>query len=214
MSHGSALVTWTSVGQTKFKLLQGEESIGTYESSPGIVWKFCKACGTSLFYTWPKKPEKIYMTVANLEAMDRKPDCHVNYNEHADWMLFKDVLPKIQGITGKRCVIDDNGYGFIRYAIYLKNVSDEKSDPALIKAHVAHIETLEKQGRLEFAGPFMDEKGGGMLVIKAKNLAEVEDFVKSDPFVRENKKTYQIRPMEISCVDNGHLGVANEDVEL
>ena len=45
-------------------------------------------------------------------------------------------------------------------------------------------------------------------------LTEAEDFVRSGPFVKENKKTYQIRPMEISCIDNRHLGVAGDDVEI
>jgi len=94
-SHGAAFVTWVSVDDAQFFLAAGEELVAAYESSPEIVWKFCKRCGTSLFQTTRHSPGITYIVAAALiDPMDRDPECHVSFEEKVTWLDVKDDLPK------------------------------------------------------------------------------------------------------------------------
>jgi len=94
-SHGSAFVTWTGVPRAQFKYLAGADRTKKYQSSPGVSWVFCENCGSSLLYEHAGSPDKIYMTVANLEGpLDRLPEGHVSYEEHVPWLKIGDELPK------------------------------------------------------------------------------------------------------------------------
>ncbi len=55
--------------------------------------------------------------------------------------------------------------------------------PQLRPAHLAHLETLAKQGRVALAGPFTDGSGS-LIVIEAESLGEAWDVVAADPYVR------------------------------
>lgn len=47
-AHGAAYATYVNVKPEQLKIVSGEEAIGHYESSPGIVRTFCKNCGSTL----------------------------------------------------------------------------------------------------------------------------------------------------------------------
>lgn len=49
-------------------------------------------------------------------------------------------------------------------------------------AHLANLEPLVRQGRVILAGPLTD-KTGSLIVIEAESQAEVETFMKTDPYV-------------------------------
>ncbi|OQW31607.1 MAG: hypothetical protein A4E19_08325 [Nitrospira sp. SG-bin1] len=48
-------------------------------------------------------------------------------------------------------------------------------------AHLASLESLDKQGRVVLAGPLTD-KAGSLLVLEFETEKEVEDFVRHDPY--------------------------------
>ncbi|MEK7690000.1 MAG: GFA family protein [Bdellovibrionota bacterium] len=101
-SHGAGYVTWTAVPKGQFRLLAGESSLKQYESEPSIRWGFFGRCGTSLLYD-SDPAEKIYMTVANLLGpLDREPDSHVSFEEHASWADVGDHLPRYRGKSDER----------------------------------------------------------------------------------------------------------------
>ncbi|MEZ4742946.1 MAG: GFA family protein [Bdellovibrionota bacterium] len=96
-SHGSAFVSWTSVESKYFKITSGEELISNYESSPGIIWQFCKKCGNSLFQKTRHSPDMTYIVVASLiDAIDREPQGHVSFAEKVTWLDINDNLPKFK----------------------------------------------------------------------------------------------------------------------
>lgn len=96
-THGAAFVTWTGVPITQFKYLSGKENIKKYVSSSEVRWCFCDNCGSSLLYEHAGSPDKIYMTLANLEGpIDQQPEGHVSYEEHVDWFVVGDSLPKFR----------------------------------------------------------------------------------------------------------------------
>jgi uncharacterized protein YciI len=54
--------------------------------------------------------------------------------------------------------------------------------------HVAHIESLDEQGRIVFAGPLRDDSGapcGSVIVMHAVDLASAKQIAESDPYLVE-----------------------------
>lgn len=56
--------------------------------------------------------------------------------------------------------------------------------PAVRPAHLAHLEPLQKAGKLRVAGKLTDDTGS-LIVLEAENLAEVWQLVARDPYVTE-----------------------------
>ena len=53
-------------------------------------------------------------------------------------------------------------------------------DPAVVPLHLAFLEGLREQGRLELSGGFSDKSGGAYL-LHAADLAEATTIMHSDP---------------------------------
>jgi len=49
-------------------------------------------------------------------------------------------------------------------------------------AHLANLESLDRQGRVILAGPLTD-KAGSLLVLEFKNQIEAEQFAHNDPYM-------------------------------
>jgi uncharacterized protein YciI len=53
--------------------------------------------------------------------------------------------------------------------------------------HVIHLETLNQNGTLKFAGPFLGEDGksiGSLVVVEAADAAQAKSIADSDPFAK------------------------------
>lgn len=99
-SHGAAFVSWTSVPNEQFELTLGKDRVSSYESSPGIVWQFCKKCGSSIFQKTRHSPNVTYVVAASLiDAIDRKPEGHMSFEEKVSWLDVNDELPKYREKT-------------------------------------------------------------------------------------------------------------------
>jgi hypothetical protein len=95
--HAAPFVAWTAVPREAFRLVAGDTSIAEYTSSPGTVRAFCRQCGSSLFYRADPTPDRIYVPVAILDAIDRPLDSHVSYEEHVPWLSGVHLLPCFVG---------------------------------------------------------------------------------------------------------------------
>lgn len=60
-------------------------------------------------------------------------------------------------------------------------------------AHLNNIDSLYKAGKLVLAGPFGDDKGGGIFILKASSLDEATKMCKSDPAIKNKRLNYKIR---------------------
>ena len=76
----------------------------------------------------------------------------------------------------------------------------------LAKEHVEHLKGLENRGKLELCGPFKDGKGG-MVILRGVSKEEARAIAESDPFVSSGAESYELRQLEVSSRDNGHLGL-------
>ncbi|MFN8610231.1 MAG: ankyrin repeat domain-containing protein [Vulcanimicrobiota bacterium] len=90
---GAPMVSWTSVANEQFELLEGQERLRIYPSSARVAWEFCSRCGTTLFYHSSDTPERTYVTVASLrEPLDRELESHVSCEEMPGWFQWE--LPR------------------------------------------------------------------------------------------------------------------------
>lgn len=94
---------------------------------------------------------------------------------------------------------------WIRYVILLSHTG-KKITEELIRSHVAHLKELDKKGKLILCGPFLNYKGG-MVIIKATSYDEAKEIAESDPFVKKGVESYELRTLELSCKENKHLGM-------
>lgn len=95
---------------------------------------------------------------------------------------------------------------FRRYVILLDQIRGVKTTEAHIREHVQFLKKLDLNGQLELCGPFIDHKGG-MVIIKAKSIEEANEVAQSDPFVKSGVRSFQIRSWQLSCEENNHLGM-------
>jgi uncharacterized protein YciI len=64
--------------------------------------------------------------------------------------------------------------------------------------HIAYVCSLEADGRLLAAGPFLNESGNpnghGMFILRVDSIAEAEAIAKADPYFRAGYRRYELRP--------------------
>jgi uncharacterized protein YciI len=65
-----------------------------------------------------------------------------------------------------------------RYLVYLLRRPDV--DPAVVPLHIAFLDDLRTQGRIELSGGFSDKSGGAYL-LRADDLAAAQAIVQRDP---------------------------------
>ena len=95
---------------------------------------------------------------------------------------------------------------FTRFVILLDTIQGRTTSEHLIRAHIAFLRELHKEGKLVMCGPFTNYKGG-MIIVKASNLDDAKQISENDPFVREGVRTPEVRVWELSCEDNNHMGM-------
>lgn len=84
------------------------------------------------------------------------------------------------------------------FFVELKKGPNRNQDSTLAmqiqQGHMQNITKLSNEEKLVCAGPFGDEKGGGILILNVTTFEEAETLVKNDPAVISGRLTYEIRP--------------------
>jgi len=94
-AHGAAYVTWVGVAEERFELQQGADLLHWYESTAQSRRGFCSRCGTTLFFASALAPGEIHVTRASLAGtLDRSPQLHCFFDQHAEWASVGDDLPR------------------------------------------------------------------------------------------------------------------------
>lgn len=95
---GCAALTWFSVPESEFSLLQGSPK--TYRSSQNFYRHFCRSCGTHLFGTAigapPPNPgfKLVSVGIGTLDEPDRvKPRVHQWWSSRVCWFADHERLP-------------------------------------------------------------------------------------------------------------------------
>ncbi|MEQ1508488.1 MAG: GFA family protein [Myxococcota bacterium] len=100
-AHAAAFVTWTAVPVGALTV-DGEAALRRFRSSPAVERSFCGTCGTPLFYRGDDAPDRVYLPVATVDALDRPVSDHVSYEEHAGWLEGVERLPCHEGKSDRR----------------------------------------------------------------------------------------------------------------
>jgi uncharacterized protein YciI len=85
------------------------------------------------------------------------------------------------------------------YLVLLKKGPHRDQDSAtaarIQKEHLAHINSMAASGKLNVAGPFLDEgEMRGIFVFDLSSEEEVKKLVEEDPAVKSGRLSYEIHP--------------------
>ena len=93
-AQGSAFVTNIPVAAENLRFLSGEDSIRTYESSPGKVRAFCGTCGSPLYSRRDSLPGVFRIRAGTLDGdLPVRPAFHIYWDFRANWLDMDDGLP-------------------------------------------------------------------------------------------------------------------------
>ena len=91
------------------------------------------------------------------------------------------------------------------FAIMLDKIPHILTSKETIQRHIEHLRNLDKSGCLVLCGPFTDYPSG-MVIIRAIDKEEATKIAQSDPFVRENVRSFEVRSWLLANKDNNFLG--------
>jgi hypothetical protein len=94
-ANGTAFLAAAQVNPMEFKLTSGQDSLGEYESSPGVHRVFCKNCGSPIVSRRPGPPEVLRLRVGTLDTkVQGTAAAHIFFADKAEWFEFRDDVPK------------------------------------------------------------------------------------------------------------------------
>ena len=94
-AHGAAFVSWVGAAEERFRFLPGSAEPRWYASSQQSRRGFFPTCGTTLFFASTVCPGEIHIARPAIPGpIDREPQCHVFYDQRAEWCDVGDGLPR------------------------------------------------------------------------------------------------------------------------
>lgn len=97
--HGALACTGAVVTRDELRIDQGRDNLSSYESSPGGHRKFCRTCGSPMFFEVDGFSGEAYFMPATLDGgvhPGHPPDseCHIYVESKAEWETITDDLPQ------------------------------------------------------------------------------------------------------------------------
>jgi hypothetical protein len=75
--------------------------LGAFQSSPGVMRRFCRACGSPMSFEGEAWPDEIHLFVASFDAPETlAPTAHVHVGEQLRWLHVTDGLPRFSKTSG------------------------------------------------------------------------------------------------------------------
>jgi hypothetical protein len=91
-AHAAGVVTWAGFKKHQVDILKGAELIAGYESSPNTWRKFCRHCGTRLFFESTREAkwaDEFHIPLALFIApLDRAPSVNAFTEERPEWAPY------------------------------------------------------------------------------------------------------------------------------
>jgi uncharacterized protein YciI len=88
------------------------------------------------------------------------------------------------------------------YIIFSEPTEKTGDRRKIFPKHIAYQLEIEKKGILFAAGPFVDAKGKpqgpGMIVVRAKSMAEAKRIADGDPFHKQGYRKYRIQAWDVN----------------
>ncbi len=101
-AQGAAYVTYVGSYRSRFRILEGSESIGRFEDAEARTARsFCIRCGTPLLYERARSPTMVNIPRALFATRTgREPRYHMSLQEKADWTYAGEPLVPLKGYPG------------------------------------------------------------------------------------------------------------------
>jgi len=94
-ASGAAFASNMPVRAVDFRIVSGEASVKSYESTPGKERLFCAECGSPIISRSVAAPGIVRIRVGALdEPVDARPAFHFHVASKASWMPIADDLPR------------------------------------------------------------------------------------------------------------------------
>lgn len=94
-ANGTAFATNAPVPAAAFRLLEGEELLSHYQSSPNKQRTFCRRCGSPIYSRSTARPGVLRLRIGLLDTtIAQRPDYHFHVADKAEWCEISDGLPQ------------------------------------------------------------------------------------------------------------------------
>lgn len=94
-ASGTAFATNGFVAASAFKIVQGEALLRSFESSPGRKRHFCSVCGSPIFSSNGRDPERYRVRLGILDGdIIERPISHNFVSSKANWEDLDAALPR------------------------------------------------------------------------------------------------------------------------
>ncbi|MBA4317759.1 MAG: hypothetical protein C0412_05105 [Flavobacterium sp.] len=102
-------------------------------------------------------------------------------------------------IAQDKKVNESQNYNFVQYFFVNYTLGPTRNQPPdeakkIQDGHMANFNKLIEDGKALCGGPFVDAKGGGMLILNVKTAEEAKKLCDNDPAVIAGRLAYEIRP--------------------
>lgn len=102
-AQGSAFATNGIVNASEFRFLSGQDSLTSYESTPGQTKYFCKTCGSPILSETASRPEEVRVRLGTIESdIVERPSAHIFVTSKANWEEITGDLPRYEGYESGR----------------------------------------------------------------------------------------------------------------
>ena len=100
-AHAAGAVAWACYRDDQLRLIAGEDQIASYTSSNGSVRRFCKCCGTTMFFAGLRWPGEVHVALGALgDDYTPRPTEHAYADRAPTWDPIHDDLPQLGGADG------------------------------------------------------------------------------------------------------------------
>ncbi len=97
-AQGSAFATNGFVQAKNFSIIQGQDKLTGYESSPGQTKHFCRICGSPIMSRNSATPDRVRVRLGTIESdIQERPEAHIFATSKANWEEIAGDLPQYEG---------------------------------------------------------------------------------------------------------------------
>lgn len=148
-AHAAPFATYVNTERDNFRWLSGEDTITEYESSPSVIRKFCRNCGSVVPDEISK--DRIAIPAGALDGDPGvRPTAHIFVSSKAPWHEISDDLPQFDaypdpddGPNVERPVHNQSKDGILRGSCLCGDVAYEVSTPIKV-VHNCHCSRCRK----------------------------------------------------------------------
>lgn len=96
-AQGSAFAANGVVASDAFRIIDGEDMLTAYESTPGQFKYFCKVCGSPILSKRPAVPDHVRVRLGTIESdINERPQAHIFTSSKANWETICGDLPQYE----------------------------------------------------------------------------------------------------------------------